>query len=360
MATNSSTPTLDSDLPSISVVVIGRNEGERLERCLKSIRDADYPRDKIELIYVDTDSTDDSCALAEGFGAKVISINPEHRSAAAGRNAGLSAACCDLIHFFDGDTIVHRAWLAKAVEAMGDPEVAGVYGKREEMAPQATIYNFWMHHDWYVPPGRVETCGGDVLFRRDVLLTAGGYDASLIAGEERDLCFRLIRDQGVAIVRLDEPMTSHDGNMTRFGQYWQRCFRSGYAYAQVGARYSGLRAWRRTCLRNLAHLIVALAAVGSSMGLLSIWPVLIWIGLLALAIARDTGRCRRQVGSISGGLLYALHHYLSKLPTVMGHLAYYRRQLLGGRPKELIEYRSEPQSGRQDPTTVANLNESSQ
>ncbi len=359
MTANLPATSSDAELPPISIIVIGRNEGERLERCLKSIRAADFPQEKIELVYVDTDSTDDSRAVAEGLGAKVICINPRHRSAAAGRNAGLSVARCELVHFLDGDTVLDKAWLAKSAKTMRDPQVTGVYGRREEMAPQATIYNFWMHHDWYVPPGRVETCGGDVLFRRDALLKAGGYDPSLIAGEERDLCFRLIRDQGVTIIRLDEPMALHDANMTRFGQYWRRCFRSGYAYAQVSARYPGLRTWRRTCVRNLAHALAALAVVALSVGLPSIWPVVIWVGLLAIALTRDAGRCRRQVGSIGGAFLYALHHYLSKVPMVMGHLAYYRRHLFGGRPKELIEYRTDSNSRVRNESTVAHVNEGS-
>ena len=53
------------DLPSVSVVVIGRNEGERLVRCLESVQAAEYHPEKVELIYVDTDSTDGSCAAAE-------------------------------------------------------------------------------------------------------------------------------------------------------------------------------------------------------------------------------------------------------------------------------------------------------
>ncbi|MGD2109248.1 MAG: glycosyltransferase [Phycisphaerae bacterium] len=350
-------PATDAQSPEVSVVVIGRNEGERLKRCLGSIRAADYPQNRIELLYVDTDSTDDSCSVAESLGAKVISITPERRSAAAGRNAGLAVARHELVHFLDGDTILHPAWLAKAVETIIEPDVAGVYGRREEIAPDATLYNFWMHHDWYVPPGRVETCGGDVLFRRDALIEAGGYDASLIAGEERDLCFRLIRDQGITLIRLDEPMTRHDANMTRFGQYWHRCFRSGYAYAQVGARYPGLKAWRHTCARNLAHALVALVVIGLTIGLRSVIPLAVWLALLFLAIARDAARCRPQVGSTRGAILYALHHYLSKAPTIAGHLAYYRRHLFGGRPQALIEYRGTAPPRPTNPAAVAQTNE---
>lgn len=329
----------DSDVDRVSIVVIGRNEGERLRRCLASIRDLAYPRDHIELIYVDTDSTDESREIAASFNARVIRIRPERPTAAAARNAGLLAASHDLIHFFDGDTLVERDWLGKAVVALQDPTLHAVYGRREEMAPEANLYSLWTHHDWYVPPGRVATCGGDVLFRRDDLLAVGGYDASLIAGEERDLCCRLIEKRNIGILRLDDPMTLHDINMTRFGQYWKRCFRSGYAYAQVAARHATLIQWRRTCVRNLGHAAAFLTTVAASAWLWSPVPIAGWGCVIALLIFRNAVRCRAQVGSLASAVLYALHHYISKVPTVVGHLAYYRRHFFGGAPQALVEYR---------------------
>ena len=68
--------------PLISVVVIGRNEGQRLVACLKSIKDVTLP---IELIYVDSNSQDDSPELAKALGAKVLSVNPPRPCAAIGR-----------------------------------------------------------------------------------------------------------------------------------------------------------------------------------------------------------------------------------------------------------------------------------
>ena len=340
------------DLPHISIVVIGRNEGQRLVRCLKSVKQADYPVDRYELIYVDTDSTDDSCTEAEKLGFNVIRIKPERPCAAAARNAGLKTARHRLIQFLDGDTILNPSWLKKAAVAISGPGVGCVFGRLAEVAPTATIYNFWTHHDWYIPPGQSDTSGGVAMFRREVLLRAGGYDSSLIAGEERDLCHRLIRDQGIVILSLEEPMALHDINITRFGQYWRRSLRAGYGYAQVAARYPGLKRWRRRCLRNIVHALTLLAAVALSLGFWSVWPVAIWALLLLVGIGRDALRCRTHVGGIGGSLLCAVHHYLSKLPTVFGHLAYYRRHFLGGPPKALIEYRGDP-GGQEYPDHTA-------
>lgn len=328
-----------SDLPPISVVVIGRNEGERLARCLHSIRETDYPSDKIELIYVDTDSTDDSCEVAKKKGARVIAIHPERPCAAAARNTGLRVASHNVIQFLDGDTILNSGWLKKGVASLDDTSVACVFGRVEEVAPTATIYNFWAHHDWYVAPGPAESCGGIAMFRRHVLMQENGFDESLIAGEEPDLCFRIRRHQGVTILSLGEPMTLHDINMTRFGQYWRRCIRTGHGYAEVGWRYSGMRRWRATCSRNLFYALGTPIAVTLSLGLWTPRPIAAWLVLVALAVLRNALRLRRRVGTLTAALSFSFHHYLAKTPMAIGQCSFWLRLILKRTPQSLIEYR---------------------
>jgi glycosyltransferase involved in cell wall biosynthesis len=328
------------------VVVIGRNEGDRLARCLESVRAAAYPADRRELIYVDSDSTDDSCRIAEGQGAQVIAIRPERPCAAAGRNAGMQAARYDLVQFLDGDTVLHADWLGRAVAAMADNAVTCVHGRVEEMNPEATIYNGWAHHDWYIPAGPTDFCGGIAMYRRSALIEVGGYDEALIAGEERDLSYRLIRDLGAQILCLDAPMVRHDIDMTRFGQYWRRCVRAGHAYAEVGSRHPGLTRWRRTCQRNFAHGLMGLTAVALSLAVRSWIPLAVWVGLLALAIGRQAWRHRRRIGTLRGAVGYAVHIYLSKVPTLVGHLDFFIRRWTGANPRKLIEHRGEPDRAR--------------
>lgn len=331
-----STPTT----PPISVVVIGRNEGQRLTRCLESVRAADYPADVVQLIYVDTDSTDDSCERAQRLGATVVQIHPERPSAAAGRNAGLRAATSELVQFLDGDTILDRGWLKKAVGALRDSTLAGVFGRREEMAKDATIYNFWAHHDWYGSPGPAASCGGDVLFRKSALDAVGGYDESLIAGEEMDLCHRIRAKTGLGMYAVDASMTLHDMNMTRWRQYWRRCVRTGHAYAEVGGRYADLHRWRRARWRNLAYALATPVAVVASLAAWSPWPVVVWIALVGAAWIRNAWRMRSRLGSLGDALRYSASHYLAKTPTAIGQCSYWFRTAFKKPPQRLIEYRT--------------------
>ena len=79
--------------------------------------------------------------------------------------------------------------------------------------------------------GEALACGGDALMRRAALDQVGGYNPTLIAGEEPELCVRL-RAKGWQIWRLDAEMTLHDVNMTRFSQWWHRTRRGGHAAAE--------------------------------------------------------------------------------------------------------------------------------
>ena len=79
-----------SSLEKLGLVVIGRNEGNRLGRCLASVRC--LPK----RVYVDSGSTDGSVRLARSEGAKVIELSaPPTFTAARARNVGLAQLIAD-------------------------------------------------------------------------------------------------------------------------------------------------------------------------------------------------------------------------------------------------------------------------
>ena len=328
-------------LPLVSVVVIGRNEGERLVRCLESIAAMETEGFAVETIYVDSASTDGSPQRAATLGARVIEVLPQRPSAALGRNAGWRAASADFVLFLDGDTQLHPLFVRRALEAMRDPAVAVVWGHRREAHPEQSIYVRALDLDWIYPPGPGEFCGGDALMRRDVLEKVGGFDASLIAGEEPELC-RRIRAQGHSILHIDAPMTLHDLAITRFSAYWKRACRAGHAYAEVAARFrdSDDPLWRADARRNLIHggaLLAAPLLLAASV----FWP---WL-FVALAgsgfalLGRTFRRCAWKAESRTTRVLYALHSHFQHVPILAGQVGYFF-DARAGRRRQLIEYKS--------------------
>lgn len=223
---------VDNSRMACGVVVIGRNEGERLRACIDSVKDV-----AAVVVYVDSGSTDDSVAMVRAKGLEAIELNMSVPfTAARARNAGwrrLREIAPDIpcVQFVDGDCEVVDGWLHKAVAFLdANREVVVVCGRRRERYPQRTIFNRLCDLEWDTPVGPARACGGDAMMRLDALASVDGYRPDLIAGEEPELCVRL-RQKGGKVMRLDEEMTLHDAAMVRFAQWWNRTRRAGYAFA---------------------------------------------------------------------------------------------------------------------------------
>jgi GT2 family glycosyltransferase len=327
-------------VPQLGVVAIARNEGERLRQCLASV----CGRDTL-VVYVDSGSTDGSVELAHSFGVEVVALDLSVPfTAARARNAGLARLLeldseIKYIQFVDGDCEVDAGWLELARRELdASPDVAIVCGRRRERFPSASIYNRLCDMEWDTPVGEAEACGGDALMRVEALRAVGGYRASLIAGEEPELCLRL-RTAGWKVVRLDAEMTLHDAAMTRFRQWWQRAVRAGHAFAEVSWLHSNsrLRLWvretRSNWLRGLILPLTALLAAYPTWGL----SLLLLLGY-PLLLARVYRYRRRRGDSRNDSLHYAAFCVLGKFAHVEGQLRYHVRRLLA-RPSVLIEYK---------------------
>jgi len=312
---------------TVSVVIIGRNEGVRLVRCFDSIPGGH------EVIYVDSSSTDSSVATAAARGALVIALNTDHPTAAKARNAGWKAAQGEWVLFLDGDTLLHPEFVPVATQAASKSNAA-VWGHRREIFPNVNVFHRVLDLDWVYAPGLTDFCGGDALMRRSALEAVGGFDENLIAGEEPELCARL-REHGYTILHIDAPMTSHDMAITRWSQYWRRATRAGYAYAQMSrkTRNNAVRLWsaeaRGNATRALALLtLAALALPVPQFGL----PI-----LAALAL-RSAWRARWKTHDRRSLLCYGVHSHLQQIPIFAGQISFWF-DVAQNRRRGLIEYK---------------------
>ncbi|WP_281869445.1 glycosyltransferase [Pseudomonas sp. BR1R-5] len=324
-------------MTGIGVVVIGRNEGLRLERCLASLTGR---ADKV--VYVDSGSTDGSVQRASALGVEVLTLDMTIPfTAARARNEGFACLQKALpavrhVQFVDGDCEVHAGWLVTAQAFLDThPQVAVVCGRRRERFPQHSVYNWLCDLEWDTPLGETKACGGDALMRVDAFVAVAGYRSALIAGEEPELCVRL-RAAGWKVWRLAAEMTLHDAAMTRFGQWWRRSVRAGYAYAE-GASLHGapperhwLRESRRAWVWGLGiPLLVALASIW--MGL---WALVLLLAypLQMLRLARRGGRSARE------NAVQAVFLVLGKFPEMLGQMRFVLNRFMAGNPA-LIEYK---------------------
>jgi cellulose synthase/poly-beta-1,6-N-acetylglucosamine synthase-like glycosyltransferase len=333
------------DLPRIAVVIIGRNEGVRLKRCLESVEAMQYPLPLLDIIYVDSRSTDKSVELARGMGVETVVLDGP-TTAARGRNAGWTRTSAPFVLFLDGDTILDPGFVRSALVELNDPKVAGVWGNRREIDCAGSIYNALFDLEWNAPTGPTLYFGGDALVRLEALQAVSGYNSNLIAGEEPDMCRRM-RALGYRIIHINVPMTLHDLDMHHFQQYWRRSFRTGYAYAQISSMYAKtddplwLDKSRKNLVRGIAWALFPVVALAASFLAKSVLPFLLFVLLATLLIGRTIWNARSKTALWDRRLAYGLHSQLQHIPILLGQIRFW--MLKGGRAKSgLIEYKTAP------------------
>lgn len=252
----------------LAIVVIGRNEGDRLRRCIDTLIEQ-----TTQVVYVDSGSTDNSVEMAHSRHVRVVDLDMSRPfSAARARNAGYAALRktfpdAKYVQFVDGDCDVHPHWLQSACEFLdGHAEVVAVYGSLSERHPERSIYNLQCHVTWNPhEAGETEFFGGNVMMRTHAMDAAGGFREEIIDSEDHELAIRL-RRQGGKVWYLQHPMAIHDLAMYHFGQWWTRNLRGGYGNGFIVTLHSDApgrprqRSWYRSWAWGLVlPLLVALA-----------------------------------------------------------------------------------------------------
>jgi exopolysaccharide biosynthesis WecB/TagA/CpsF family protein len=325
---------------SFGVVVIGRNEGKRLARCLRALGQVPHP-----LVYVDSGSSDRSVELALSHGLMVWELDPRKPfTAARARNEGFRLLLnthpqLDFVQFLDGDCELVEGWLTHAAaELASHPTWGVVCGRRRERFPDASIYNRLCDIEWDTPVGETRSCGGDAMMRVSAFEAVNGFDPEMIAGEEPELCVRL-RQHGWKVVRLPAEMDIHDAAIERFRQWWKRNERSGHAYAEGYAMHGGpperhfAREVRSNWWWGLLLPVLALGLAQPTRGL-SLF-MLVAYPLLALRIFL---RVRRTL-PLREAAAFASFTTLGKFPHAMGQARFLVLRLLNQR-SGAVDYKS--------------------
>ncbi|WP_226876583.1 glycosyltransferase family A protein [Microbulbifer hainanensis] len=322
------------------VVVIGRNEGLRLQRCLESLSTQIQP-----VVYVDSGSSDDSVEQAQKRGCHVLNLDTAKPfTAGRARNEGLSHLLrsypkLEYVQFVDGDCELQAGWLTAARTYLVEhPRCAIVCGRRRERYPKWSVYNRLCDMEWDTPIGDAASCGGDFLARVTALRNVAGFDPKVIAGEEPEMCFRL-RRMNWAIARIEAEMTLHDAAMARFSQFWQRARRSGHAYVQLAVMHCGepgrfqqrevasILFW--TLVPPLGALLAGTLAAPAALLPLCAYPLL-WVKILC-------GRLRAG-SAMASAAIYATFIPIGKFAQCVGVTDFLRRKV-AQQQFQIIEYK---------------------
>lgn len=335
-ATTAALPRMPCAADAIGVVVIGRNEGRRLQTCLLGLGKAGVP-----VVYVDSGSSDGSVAFARAQGMRVVELDLSTPfTAARARNVG-RAALRDVapgvafVQFVDGDCELAPGWLHSAFQFLcSHPAHAVVFGRLRERHPEASRYNRLCDIEWDGPPGDTPSCGGVAMVRACAFDAMNGFREALIAGEEPELCLRLRRADWL-VRRLAVDMAWHDAAMLRFTQWWRRSRRAGFAFAQ-GARLHGMgrdHHWVKETVRAIVW--GGLLPTGIGLACLWSWPL---AAVLALSYPLQWVRLLHRSPEGAPAALWAFFTLLGKFAEFAGVVQFAARSAFDS-PVRLIEYK---------------------
>lgn len=191
--------------PIVSVIVPTKNSSSTLEACLKSIREQSYKQ--IELIVVDNFSTDATQEIAKKYADKVFEKGPERSPQ---RNFGVSQAQGKYVAIIDSDMELSKEVVSACVEKMKENEqLLGLVIPEESFGE-----GFWaqckkLERSFYVGISWMEAAR---FFKKEIFEQVGGYNESMVSGEDWDLSQR-VESRG-KVSRVQEFIYHNEGKIS--------------------------------------------------------------------------------------------------------------------------------------------------
>ncbi len=254
-----------SEYPFISIVIITQNEEKNIKDCLDSIMAIDYPKERYEIIIVDS-SSDKTAEIANKYSVKILKTSPNNF--AFSRNIGINEAKGEFVAFTDADCIVPRDWLKTLVKNF-DSNTAGVGGNA--FPPKNSTYFGKCVASLGFPAGgsigldslvkkidsgvsALSTC--NAIFKKDVICKIGGFNEKLnYGGEDFDLSRRL-RSKGYILKYEPKSYVYHKPRETiaEFLKWNYRRGKAKYKYNKLNSLFVFLNPFSITWIGFLFFL----------------------------------------------------------------------------------------------------------
>lgn len=229
-------------LPSVSIVIPVYNGEDNIDKCIESIINQDYPKEKTEIIIVDNNSKDNTANIIKTFPVKYIF--EKKQGVCFARNKGLELANNELIAYTDSDCIAEKNWISRLVPHFSDETIGGVGGHLEAFPPENYIERYIALREVltqekmyaekiYSPPFFITA---NVIYRANILKKIGGFDNFFkIAGEDADISWRVVAE-GYKLILEPSAIVfhKHRSNLKRF---CKQMFNYGIGSAAIFKKY---------------------------------------------------------------------------------------------------------------------------
>lgn len=269
-------------LPKVSIIVPVYNAERALPRLMASLRAQEYPRELMEVLLVDNNSTDRSSETIRQFPDAVAFSQTKWQSPGATRNVGIERATGEVLAFIDADCWASPTWLRTGVHRLIRENYDRVAGRVEfVLSPHPNIYEIFdsalnFRQDDFVSRG---WCGtGNLFVPRRLFHEIGVFDPELISHEDSEFGIRATR-AGKNLGYAPDAVVYHRARaslMSLIGKWVRTEYGAAQAYRRHGiselhlwykkANYRPLiGTWRNfpAEVRNNAHLRLAIGGIAN-------------------------------------------------------------------------------------------------
>ena len=206
--------------PTVAVVIAAHNAERTLSKCIESLLDMDYPRDKLELVIVNDASSDETSLILSRYAERVTALEmDENRGPSVARNMGVAKTSAEYICFTDADCIVARDWVRElhrefrpGVGAVGgiqlSPEDETGFGRAVQgyLEVVGFVGGYTRRYSTVTEVDHNPSC--NVMYSRGAFEEAGGFLAGLWPGEDVELAMR-VRAAGYRILYTPRAQVYH-------------------------------------------------------------------------------------------------------------------------------------------------------
>jgi cellulose synthase/poly-beta-1,6-N-acetylglucosamine synthase-like glycosyltransferase len=199
--------------PTVTVVVPVRNGAATIGDTLAGLAGQAAWPPGYELLVVDNGSTDATREIVRARG--VTCVDEPTPGVSAVRNRGLRLARGEVLAFLDADTVPSRRWLAALASPFADPEVVIAAGRTLAYPLRTSAERYVAASGLFDSERAVSRTpfpfapGLNMAVRREAALAVGGWAEDLLAGEDVDFSFRLLRNWDATIVYRPDAVLFH-------------------------------------------------------------------------------------------------------------------------------------------------------
>ena len=183
--------------PLVSMIIVNYNGKNYLKELFNSIYNLNYPKNKIEIIFVDNCSADGSVEFVKKNFPKVKVILNDVNNYSRANNLGIQSAKGEFIAFLNTDIVLDKDWLKELIKLMQiNKKIGAVGGKiffKDRKTLQSTGHqpypNFYWGDRGFQEEDRSQydkieevpsLCGASVLYRKSCLEDIGLFDEDFI------------------------------------------------------------------------------------------------------------------------------------------------------------------------------------